>query len=184
MTCLSIHIGKINSVYFIYNHSNLIKQSQWILYASDSVTQMWCLYFTLCPVIWFELPSKLAHPLVCLLQMEPFCSTCWLTFPKLTEHFFLQKKCTRTYNGVISIIEAILDKTQGCLLIDLLVSFCVVSSYNLPNDSLLWFNLSSSCCYWHDHWELNMKTRNQMWNTAGGKKAFFWTYLCLDTVIL
>lgn len=44
---------------------------------------------------------------------------------KINRTFLSVDKCTRTYNGVISIIEAILDQTQGCLLVDLLVSICV-----------------------------------------------------------
>ena len=50
--------------------------------------------------------------------------------------FFSALKCTRKYGGAISIIEAILDKTQGCPLIDLLVSISLASGCNLQHPSL------------------------------------------------
>lgn len=123
----------------------------WLSY-SDLV---FIFYFLSCYLIWAPHEARTSSGWL-VLQMEPFCSTCWLTYPKLTEHFSLQKKCTRTYNGVISIIEAILDKIQGCLLIDLLVSFCVSSSYNLP--------YASSCDPTKVHPVVTgMITGNQIW---------------------
>lgn len=64
--------------------------------------------------------------------------------------FFSALKCTRKYGGVISIIEAILDKTQGCLLIDLLVSISLASGCNLQHPSLCDAEKGWSCCYWQD----------------------------------
>lgn len=74
---------------------------------------------------------------------------------KIERTFLSADKCTRTYNGVISIAGVILDKTQGCLLVDLLVSICVLCG--LPYASLLWSSKRSSCYYWQDYLELNMK---------------------------
>lgn len=104
--------------------------------ASDSLAPIWCLCFTFCPAIWSELHGEPAHPLihVCVADGTILLYMLVDLLSKINRTVLSADKCTRTYNGAISIIEAILDETQGCLLVDLLVSICVCE---WPSISLL-----------------------------------------------
>lgn len=92
--------------------------------AYDSLTQIWCLYFVLLSDLSSTAsPHILSFACVADGTILPYML---VDLPsKINRTVLSADKCTRTYNGVISIIEAILDKTQGCLLVDLLVPICV-----------------------------------------------------------
>ena len=111
------------------------------------------------PAIWSELCSRPAHPRICLCcRWNRFAVTCRVDLLSKNKRTFLSAdKCTRTYNGVISITGAILDRAQGCLLADLLVSSCVLRG--LPH---------ASCDPAKVRPVVTGKiTRNWIWNTAG-----------------
>lgn len=105
------------------------------------------LYFLFCYLIWAPQRARTSSDSL-VLQMESFCCTCWSTsHPKLTESFcFFSLLRTNVPERMTewSVSEVILDKSQGWLLVDLLVSICLPPVIQQV----------SSCCYWQDYVQL------------------------------
>lgn len=87
--------------------------------ALDSLARIWCLCFTFlsCYLIWAADPhihwfAFVADGTILLYMLVDLFARKKITFPSLQ-------------TDLIGIIEAILDKTQGCLLVGPLVSICV-----------------------------------------------------------
>lgn len=160
----SICIDMFNSIQRKKEHISLCI---WLTY-SDLV---FILYFLSCNLIWAPQRARTSSDLL-VLQMEPFCCTCWLTFhPKLTEHFSLWT------NVPEHIMEWSVSSRQFWTKLKVVCSwiywfpFVFASTSNLPYASLLWSSKGSSCCYWQDYWELNIKHCRKI-------DIFCWIYSC------
>lgn len=82
---ISICAGVFNTQ-CTHEHSN--KTSKFPVHLTHSAL-VFIFYFLCCYLIWAPQRACTSSGSF-VLQMEPFCSTCWLTFyPKLTEHFSL-----------------------------------------------------------------------------------------------